>query len=97
MRPQRRSALSDPHIVLQLRHVFLGRSFLRERPRQHELGLVDRITSLDPPVECCRHPAQRRMSDLFLNVGDHLSGIGLIPAPVQLLGYKAELDDEIAR
>jgi hypothetical protein len=37
------------------------------------------------------------MADPFLNVGDHLPGIGLIPAPVQLLGYKAELDDEIAR
>ena len=31
-----------PHIVLQLRHVLLGRCFLRERPRQHELGLEDR-------------------------------------------------------
>src|SRR5205807_8350368 len=63
----------------------------------HELTLEDRITALDPPVECCCHPAQRRMSDLFLNVDDHLSGIGLIPAPVQLLGRIAKLNHEIAR
>src|SRR5215472_9723488 len=37
-----------PHIVLQLRHVFLSRCFLRERPGQHELTLEDRITVLDP-------------------------------------------------
>ena len=37
-----------PHIVLQLRHVFLGRCFLRERPRQHELGLEHLTGSLRP-------------------------------------------------
>jgi hypothetical protein len=31
-----------PHVVLELGHVLLGRELLRERPRQHELGLVDR-------------------------------------------------------
>ena len=45
----------------------------------------------------CRHPAQRRMPDALLYVGEHLIGIGLIPAPVQILGREAELDDEIAR
>ena len=37
------------------------------------------------------------MSDPFLNIDDHLSGIGLVPAPVQVLGRKAKLDNEIAR
>ena len=37
-----------PHIVLQLRHVFFGGSFLRERPRQHVLGFEHRAAGLDP-------------------------------------------------
>jgi hypothetical protein len=32
-----------------------------------------------------------------LDVDDHLPGIGFIPAPVQVLGRKTELDDEVAR
>ena len=37
------------------------------------------------------------MANAFLHVRDDLSGIGLEPAPVQVLGRKTELDDEIAR
>ena len=37
------------------------------------------------------------MSHLPLNIGDHLSGIGLIPTPVQFFGHEAKLDDEVAR
>ena len=36
------------------------------------------------------------MPDLPLDVRDDLPGIGLIPAPVQVLGGEAELDDEVA-
>src|SRR5262249_15641277 len=86
-----------PHIMLQLRHVFFGGRFLRERPRQHELGFEHRVAALDPAVEGCRHPAQRRMTDPFLDVSYGLTGIGLIPAPVQLFGRITKLDDEIAR
>jgi hypothetical protein len=32
----------------------------------------------------------------FLNIDDHLAGIGLVPAPVQVLSGKTQLDDEIA-
>src|ERR1700751_1710862 len=32
-----------------------------------------------------------------LNVPKHLAGIGLVPAPVQVLGRYSELDDEIPR
>jgi hypothetical protein len=44
------------------------------------------IISLEHRVAACRHPAQRRMEDLSLDIGDHLTGIGLVPAPVKLLG-----------
>jgi hypothetical protein len=65
--------------------------------RQHELGIEDGFTALNPAVECSRHPAQGRMADPFLNVGDHLPGVGLVPAPVQLLGRQTKLDNQIAR
>ena len=83
--------------MLQLRHVLLGRAFLRERPRQHEFGLEDRITALHPSIERRPHPAQDRVADLALDVDDHLAGIGLIPAPVQVFGCQPKLDDEVAR
>jgi hypothetical protein len=37
------------------------------------------------------------MPHSLLNIQDHLPGIGLIPAPVQLFGRQPELDDEVAR
>jgi hypothetical protein len=37
------------------------------------------------------------MPDLFLDIYNHLAGIGLIPAPVQILGGDPELDHEIGR
>ena len=63
------------------------------------MNLASNTASLpcDPPVECGRHPAQRRMEDLALDVGDDLTGIGLVPAPIKVLGGDPELDDEIAR
>ena len=36
------------------------------------------------------------MADLPLDVRDDLTGVGLVPAPVQLLGGRAELNDEVA-
>jgi hypothetical protein len=35
--------------------------------------------------------------DLALNIGEDLPRIGLVPAPIQLLGRKTELNNEIAR
>ena len=84
-------ACDHPHVVLQLRHVFFGRRFLGERPGQHELGFEHRTAALDPAVEGGRHPAERRMPDPTLDVGDDLPGIGLVPAPVKLLGHDAKL------
>ena len=37
------------------------------------------------------------MKYLPLHVGDELSGTSLVPVPVQVLGRRAELDQEIAR
>jgi hypothetical protein len=37
------------------------------------------------------------MTDPALDIGEYLTRIGLIPAPVQLFGRNAELDNEIAR
>jgi hypothetical protein len=36
------------------------------------------------------------MPDLPLDICKDLAGIGLIPAPVQVLGRQPQLDDEIA-
>ena len=36
------------------------------------------------------------MADLPLDVRDDLTGVGLVPAPVQLLGGRAELNDQVA-
>ena len=96
-RKHRRSGRHHPHIVLQLRHVLLGRRLFRERPGQHEFGLEDRPGGLNPAVQRGRHPPQRRMADLPLDIRKDLAGIGLVPAPIELLGGEAELDDEIAR
>ena len=82
--------------MLQLRHMFFCGRFLRERPGQHELGLENRPGRFDPAVERCRHPAYRWMPDLPLDIRNDLTGIGLVPAPVQVLGNHAELDNEIA-
>ena len=36
------------------------------------------------------------MPDLPLDVRDDLPGIALVPAPIEVLGDQAELDDEVA-
>ena len=65
----------DPHIVLELGHVFFGRGFLRERPGQHELGLEDGAGLLNHPVEGRRHPADHRVLDPPLYLRNDLPGI----------------------
>ena len=78
-----------PHVMFELRHVFLGRGFFRERPGQHELGLENRPNSFDAAVQRGRHPAQHRVPDLPLHIDENLAGIRFVPAPVQLLGRQA--------
>src|SRR5262245_60639676 len=36
------------------------------------------------------------MADVLLKIGDHLTRIGLVPAPIEVLGHDPELDDQIA-
>jgi hypothetical protein len=35
------------------------------------------------------------MADPPLDIGNHLAGIGLIPASIEVLGHCSELDEEI--
>ena len=86
----------DPHVVLQLGHVLFRRGFLRKRPRQHELGLEHRAGALDHAVQGRRHPPLHGVKHPPLHLGDDLAGIALVPAPVELLGHTAELDDQVA-
>ena len=67
----------DPHVVLQLRHVFFGRPLFGERPRQHEFGLEYRPGGLHHAVEGGGHPAHDRMLDPALDIGEDLTGIAL--------------------
>jgi hypothetical protein len=32
----------------------------------------------------------------LLDIRDDLTGIGLVPAPIEILGYDTKLDDEVA-
>src|SRR5262249_2473166 len=67
------------------------------RPGQHELGLEDCPGRLHTAVQRCRHPAQSRVPDLALDIGEDMTSIALVPAPVQVLGHHPKLDNEIAR
>src|SRR5262249_26320376 len=61
-----------------------------------ELSLENHITALNAAVERRTHPTQHRMADFTLDVGDHPSGIGLVPSPVQIFSRHPELDQEVA-
>ena len=41
-------------------------------------------------------PADGRVAKVFLDVGNDLAGIGLVPVPVQLLGDQTELYGEVS-
>jgi hypothetical protein len=81
--------------VLQLGHVLFGGGLFRECPRQHEFGLEDRSCRLHHAVEGGRDPAQHRVLNLALNIGDDLAGIALEPAPIEVLGRRPDLDHQI--
>ncbi len=85
----------DPHVVLQLRHVLFGRGFLREGPRQHELGLENSARALDHAVQGRRHPALDRVKNPSLHLVDRLACVAFVPAAVEVLGHRAELDDQV--
>ena len=64
---------------------------------QGSMNFEHRPGGFNPAVQRRRHPAQCRVPDLALNIGKNLTGIGLVPAPIQLLSRNAKLDDQIAR
>ena len=86
-RERRQSGIGDPHVVLELGHVFLGRGLFRERPGQHELGLENRPAARDHAVDGGPHPPEHRMSKPVLNAFNGLSGIALVPIPVEGFGH----------
>ncbi len=75
--------------------MLFGSAFLGKRPRQHEFGLEYRPSSLDHAVERCRHPAFYRMDHLSLHLDDSLTGVALVPAPIEILGDPPKLNDQI--
>ena len=87
--------IDDPHIVLQLGHMFLGGPLLREGPRQHELGFEDGPAGIDQPVQGRRHPFDDGMLDPPLHVLDGMTGVAFVPTPVEVLGDGSELDDKV--
>ena len=89
-----RPGIGDPHVVLELGHMFFGGGFLRERPGQHELGLEHRASWVDQAVQGRRHPLMDGVQDPSLHVPDGTPGIAFVPAPVEVLGDGAELDDQ---
>ena len=81
--------------MLQLRHVFFGGGFFREGPGQHELGFEDRPTGIDQAIQGRRHPFDDGMLDFALHMLDGLASVALIPAPVEVLGGRSKLHDQI--
>ena len=74
----------------------LSRALFGERPWQHELGFEDCPTWFHHPIEGGSHPLDHRMVYPPLNVLERVSGIALVPMPVEMLGHDPELDNEIA-
>ena len=57
----------------------------RKRRRYDRATLAAGASRGDPAFQRGGHPAERRMPDLLLHIGQYLTGVGLIPAPIQLL------------
>src|SRR5215471_17860466 len=85
----------DPHVVLDLGHVLLGRRLLRERPGQHEFGLEYCFGALHDAVERCCHPGDCRMLHPALDACDTLTSVALVPDSIELFGCSSELDNEV--
>src|SRR3954464_10459487 len=95
-RQHRRSRRDHPHVVLELRHVLLGRRLFRESPGQHEFGFKYCARLFDDPIQGSGHPSVDGMSYVLLDVVDRHPAVALIPSAVQLLCDDAELDDKVA-
>src|SRR6516164_3379355 len=89
--------MSDPHIVLDLGHVLLGRGLLGERPGQHEFGFEYGLGPFHDPVEGCCHPRDCRMLDETLDVADAPTRVALVPGSIEFLCRCPKLHDEVPR
>ena len=87
-------ALHDPHVVLQLRHMLFGGRLFRERPWQHELGFEHRAAGIDETVKGRSHPFDHGMLHPPLKIFDGIAGVSLVPAPIELFGHGAELNNQ---
>ena len=94
---RRQLGVGHPHIVLNLRHMLRRGSLFRERPRQHELGLENGSGWFNDAVQRGSHPAEHGVPHPPLNVLDHLVRIALVPVPVEVLGRRPKLNDQVAR
>ena len=52
--------------------------------------------ALNPAVQGGRHPLQRRVFDVALDVNDELPGISLVPSSIKLLSDRPKLDNEVS-
>ena len=50
----------------------------------------DCVRALDPAVQRRRHPFERRVKHPPLHIHDNLPGIGLVPAPIEVLGGQSQ-------
>ena len=82
--------------MLKLRHVLVGGDVLSEVPGQHELRLEHRAVVGHDPVQGRPHPIELGVANEALHRADAVPRLALEPAPVQLLGRAAELDEEVA-
>jgi hypothetical protein len=89
--------VSDPHVVLQLCHVFFRCSFLGKIPGQHELGFEYGLQVFDNAVEGCCHPSNAGMPHEPLHVANGFAGIALVPGAIKFFGCLSELHEQILR
>ena len=92
-RQDRRPGISYPHVVLQLSHMLFRCAFFGEGPRQHEFGLENRARRLNKAIKGSSHPVDGSMLNPPLNVFDGVTGVSLIPAPIEVLCDGAELNN----
>jgi hypothetical protein len=77
--------------------MLFGGALLREAPGQHEFGLEYRPGALYKAIQGGGHPADYRVLDPPLDILDDLAGVSLVPAPVEVLRDRPELDGQVVR
>lgn len=85
--------VTNPHIALQLRHVFFGGRLLGERPRQHQFASKDRASWINATIEGSGHPFMDRM-DPSLDVSNGAGRLSFEPSSIQVLGDRSQMDDQ---